>query len=197
MDVGDRPLKLNTLDSPKFLDFPCEIILMIIESADTLDILNLQWACKRIKKLCDNFTKTESFKNNLRIRIYELSGSDFNLSLCISSILLNTNIYNDRIVRMISRIYSLIKGKSKYFGILGYSIFYVYLHKSPEVNITYIGPLPVLVDDTYIMNVYYPDLDNLRYHLERFLDFKNESEYTCEPTHYRIKNYKVRYILNV
>jgi hypothetical protein len=98
---------------------------------------------------------------------------------------------------MISRIYSLIKGKSKYFGILGYSIFYVYLHRSPETNITYIGPLPVLVDDTYIMNVYYPDLDNLRYHLERFLDFKNESEYTYEPTHYRIKNYKVRYILNV
>ena len=175
------------------LILPNELLYIIFEEVNPLYLINMKSVCKRLNRLCKLIFSKESFRYKLRMEIYHLANSDLNLSLCISSIINTTKIYNQDLIQLIKNIYLLVKNKSLYFGLLGYSVFYFYLYYHPMPTIINLGRMPNVYDDIFVVNLFYYDLDTLKYYLETFLDFK-QSEYNTNS--YRVKNSSMRYILN-
>jgi len=175
------------------LSLPNELLFLIFEELNPLYLINMRRVCKRTNIICKRIFPKESFRYRLRMQIYSLANGDLGLSICISSIINTTKLYNREIIEMIKNVYFLVKNKSRYFGILGYSVFYFYLYYHPMPNIINLGRMPNVYDDIFIVNLFFNDLETLKYYLETFLDFKrNEYNTDC----YRVKNYRMRYILN-
>lgn len=177
------------------LSLPNELLYLIFENLDPLYLINTRWICKKINLIYKRIFHKESFRNRLRMRMYELANDDLSFSVCISSIINTTKIYNQEVVRIIKDIYFLVKSKLRYFGMLGMSTYYFYLYYSPFPNIINLGRLPNIYDDVYVVNLYFHDLNILRYYLETFLDFKKSDQSEYNTNYYRIKNYRIRYIL--
>lgn len=175
------------------LILPNELLYLIFEELSPLYLINLKRVCKRINLVCKRFFYKEAFRYKLRIEIYHLANDDLGLSICISSIINTTKMYNQDLVKMVKNIYFLVKNKSRYFGLLGYSVFYFYLYYNPMPNVINLGRLPNVYDDIFVINLFFYDLDTLKYYLETFLDFKR-SEYNLNS--YRVKHSSMRYILN-
>jgi hypothetical protein len=59
-----------------------------------------------------------------------------------------------------------------------------------------LGRIPNVYDDIFVVNLFFDDIETLKYYLETFLDFKRNEDVNGEFNCYRIKNYRMRYILN-
>lgn len=178
------------------LILPNELLYLIFEELHPLYLINMRHLSKRINMVCKKLFRKESFRYRLRMQIYNLANGDLGLSICISSIINSTKIYNEKVIQMLKDVYFLVKNRSRYFGILGYSVFYFYIYHNPISGIMNLGRIPNVYDDIFVVNLFFDDIDTLKYYLETFLDFKRNETLDGESNCYKVKNYRMRYILN-
>jgi hypothetical protein len=158
------------------LELPREIIYEIMDWLDAFDILNICY----IFKMNPN-RKYYLCRDNQINRV--CNGGKYFIKV-INNIINEIKFIDYNIISILNSVMYIIKTTSKYMDILGFNTYIFNIHKGS--NFISKHTIPIIYRDTQIINIYYQDVDILKYYLENFMNFKIDV---------KIKKYNMKFLL--
>jgi hypothetical protein len=158
------------------LELPREIIYEIMDWLDPFDILNICYICK-----INPNRKYYLYKDKQISRV--CNGDNYFINV-IDNIIDKIKFIDYNIISILDSIICIIKKTSKYMDILGFNTYVFNIHKGS--NFISRHAIPIIYKDTQIINIYYQDIDVLKYYLENFMNFKIDV---------KIKKYNMKFIM--
>jgi hypothetical protein len=157
-------------------ELPREIIYEIMDWLDPFDILNMCYIFKmnptRKYYLC---------KDN---QINRVCNGDKYFIKVMNNIIDKIQFIDYNIISILDGIIYIVRKTSKYMDILGFNTYVFNINKGSNFISKY--AMPIIYRDTQIINIYYQDVDLLKYYLENFMNFKID----C-----KIKKYNMKFLL--
>lgn len=160
------------------MNLPTEIKYEILKWLNPLDTIN---TCNVF-----NIMMPKNGLNEIDDFIEKLSDGNELYKSILHSVINKKNVINYDILKVLKDVCYIIKRTRKYMDLLGFDI-YIFQIKQGSYYIIKEG-IPIIHNDTQIINIIYPDIKLLKKYIHEFLNFKQGNE---NHSIYKVKNYKL------
>lgn len=158
------------------LSLPLEINYNIMDFLDAFDILNFSKVLNTRPNL--------KYYNTIDNKIIDYCNGNKSFYLIIKNIIRDLGLINYDILYMFSSILYIIRKTSKYMDILGLNTYIFNLYKGTMYISRY--SVPIIHYDSQIINIHYPEVEILKYYLDKYMNFSNVFK---KRLNYVVKNY--------
>ena len=160
------------------MNLPTDIVYEILKWLNPFDTIN---TCNVF-----NIQIPRNVLNETDAFIEKLSDGNELYKSILHSIIKKKYVINYDILKVLKDVCYIIKRTRKYMDILG---FYMYVFKIKQGSYYIIKTgIPIIHNDTQIINIIYPDVTLLKKYIHEFFNFKQHSE---NHSIYKVKNYKL------
>lgn len=155
---------------------PYEIIYEIMNWLDPFDILNVCYVFK--------MRPNKKYYLYINDEIDKYCSSDKYFIRIINDVINKMEMIDYNIISILDSIVYILNKSSKYMDILGFDTYVFNIRKGSSFISKH--SMPIIYKNTQIINIYYQDVDLLKYYLENFMNFKID---------FKIKKYNMKFLL--